>query len=132
MVQGKINRGRHTDHPAGRHSIRINPCPPPQFPHFLQGGFPSCHQTNNIKALKATSALPVTFKIFQLVKRWTDRWNFCISIVLCTDKNCYKITTNPTQKRSQIASSFTLPFSFPSLPFPIPFPLLHPFLLIHR
>jgi len=21
MVQGKINRGRHTDHPAGRHSI---------------------------------------------------------------------------------------------------------------
>jgi len=24
MVQGKINRGRHTDHPAGRHSIRTN------------------------------------------------------------------------------------------------------------
>jgi len=22
-VQGKINRGRHTDHPAGCHSIRI-------------------------------------------------------------------------------------------------------------
>jgi len=22
MVQGKINRGRHTNHPAGRHSIR--------------------------------------------------------------------------------------------------------------
>jgi len=30
MVQGKINRGRHTDHPAGRHSIRTNQCPPPQ------------------------------------------------------------------------------------------------------
>jgi len=29
MVQGKINRGRHTDHPAGRHSIRTNQCPPP-------------------------------------------------------------------------------------------------------
>jgi len=28
MVQGKINRGRHTDHPAGRHSIRTNQCPP--------------------------------------------------------------------------------------------------------
>ena len=26
MVQGKINRGRHTDHPAGRHSIRTNQC----------------------------------------------------------------------------------------------------------
>jgi len=29
MVQGKINRGRHTDHPAGHHSIRTKQCPPP-------------------------------------------------------------------------------------------------------
>jgi len=29
MVQGKINRGRHTDHPAGRHSIWTNQCAPP-------------------------------------------------------------------------------------------------------
>ena len=29
MVQGRINRGRHTDHTAGRHSIRTNQCPPP-------------------------------------------------------------------------------------------------------
>ena len=28
MVQRKINRGRHTDHPAGHHSIRTNQCPP--------------------------------------------------------------------------------------------------------
>jgi len=34
MVQGKINRGRHTDHPAGRHSIRTNQCPPPPSPIF--------------------------------------------------------------------------------------------------
>jgi len=32
MVQGKINRGRHTDHPAGRHSIRTSQCPPPPSP----------------------------------------------------------------------------------------------------
>jgi len=32
MVQGKINRGRHTVHPAGRHSIRTNQCPPPPSP----------------------------------------------------------------------------------------------------
>jgi len=32
-VQGKINRGRHVDHPARRHSIWTNQCPPP----------PSCH-----------------------------------------------------------------------------------------
>jgi len=29
MVQGKINRGRHTDHLAGCHSIWTNQCPPP-------------------------------------------------------------------------------------------------------
>jgi len=33
MVQGKINRGRHTDNPAGRHSIRTNQCPPSPSPH---------------------------------------------------------------------------------------------------
>jgi len=32
MVQGKINRGRHTDHPAGRHSNRTNQRPPPPSP----------------------------------------------------------------------------------------------------
>jgi len=46
MVQGKINRGRHADHPAGRHSIQTNQCPPPPSPHFLQAGCPSCHPTN--------------------------------------------------------------------------------------
>ena len=35
MVQGEINRGRHTDHPAGRHSIRTNQCPPPPSPHYF-------------------------------------------------------------------------------------------------
>ena len=43
MVQGKINRGRHTDHLAGHHSIRTNQCPPPPYP-------------NSVKALKATSS----------------------------------------------------------------------------
>jgi len=44
MVQGTIKRGRHTDHPAGHHSIRTNQCPPPPSPHFLQTGCPSCQQ----------------------------------------------------------------------------------------
>jgi len=35
MVKGKINRGRHTDRPAGRHSMRTNRRPPPSSPHFL-------------------------------------------------------------------------------------------------
>jgi len=34
VVQGKINRGRHRDYPAGRHSIRTNQCPPPTSPFF--------------------------------------------------------------------------------------------------
>ena len=63
MVQGKINRGRHTDHAAGRHSIRTNQCPPPPSPIFLQAGCPSCYPTNSVKALKATSA-------FKLGRRW--------------------------------------------------------------
>ena len=52
MVQGKINRGRRTDYPAGRHSIRTNQCPPPPSRHFLQAGCPSCHTSNSVKALK--------------------------------------------------------------------------------
>jgi len=32
MVQGKINRGRHTDHLARRHSNRTIQCPPPPSP----------------------------------------------------------------------------------------------------
>jgi len=35
MVQGKINRGRQTDHPAGRHSIPTNQCPPPSSTTFF-------------------------------------------------------------------------------------------------
>jgi len=35
MVQGKINWGRHTDHPAGCHSIRTNQCLPPPSPHIF-------------------------------------------------------------------------------------------------
>jgi len=34
MVQGEINRGRHTNHPAGRHSIRTNQRPPPPSSHM--------------------------------------------------------------------------------------------------
>ena len=36
MVQEKINRGRHTDNPAGHHSIRTNQCPPPPSSHFYR------------------------------------------------------------------------------------------------
>jgi len=35
-VQRKINIGRHTNHPAGRHSIRTNQRPPPPSPIFYR------------------------------------------------------------------------------------------------
>jgi len=42
MVQGKINRGRHTDHPAWRHSIQTNQCPGHihHLPHIFTGWMP--------------------------------------------------------------------------------------------
>jgi len=52
--EGKINRGRHTDRLAGRHSIRSNQCPPPPSPYLLQVGCPSCRPTNSVKALKTS------------------------------------------------------------------------------
>jgi len=74
MVQGKINRGRHTDHPAGRHSIRTNQCPPPPS-HFLQAGCPSCRPTNSVKALKAKrgTAAPNFWPVFVVPNGWMDQ-----------------------------------------------------------
>ena len=40
MVQGEINRGRHTGQPAGHHSIQTNQCPPPPSPHSFTGRMP--------------------------------------------------------------------------------------------
>jgi len=46
MVQWEINKGRHTDHPAGHHCIGLTSAP----------DRPSCRPANSVKALKATSA----------------------------------------------------------------------------
>jgi len=57
IMHGETNRGRHTDHPAGHHSIWTNQCPPAPSRHILlQARCPSCCPTNSVKALKATSA----------------------------------------------------------------------------
>ena len=57
-VQGKINRGRHTDYPAGCHSIQTNQCPPPPSPHFFTGQMPflppnqQCQRTEGVRSHK--------------------------------------------------------------------------------
>ena len=52
MVQGKINRGTHADHPAGRHSIQTNQCPPPLSPIF--------YRPDALPATERPDALPAT------------------------------------------------------------------------
>ena len=70
MVQGKINRRRHTDHPAQRNSIRTNQHPPTPSPHFLQAGYNSCHPTNSVKALKVSSFTAIVFCYYAGSHRW--------------------------------------------------------------
>jgi len=53
MVQGKINRGRHTDHPAGRHSSGLTSAHLHHSPIFLQARCASCCPTYSVKALRA-------------------------------------------------------------------------------
>ena len=88
MGQGEINRGRHTDHPAGRHSIRTNQWPPPPSSHFLQARCPSCRPTNSVKALKATSAFGLGRRVL-------------LNGVTCTITVPYKMEDTTTQNKDK-------------------------------
>jgi len=109
VVRAKINRGRHTDHPAGRHSIRTNQCPPPPSPILLQAGFPSCRPSNSVKALKAT--YNITTEKLNLTKKRLLGSFICVRISLCTivahntaqnrvDNFPLTLQTNVTEKES--------------------------------
>jgi len=64
MVQGKINRGRHTDHLARHHSIRTNQCPPPPSPIFYKPvALPAAQPT----ALKATALKAAVHQAVEIV-----------------------------------------------------------------
>ena len=58
MVQGKINRGRHTDHPAGRHSIWTNQCPPPPSPISFAGPMPFLPPNQQCQSTEGTEYFP--------------------------------------------------------------------------
>jgi len=57
MVQGKINRGRHTDHPAGCRSIQTNQCPPAPSPIFFTGRMPFLPPNQQCQSTEGNSNL---------------------------------------------------------------------------
>jgi len=102
LVQGKIKRGRHTDHPAGRHSIQTKHCPPPPSPLFTDP-FP---QIDIIRAVMIVWRVRGKMRSFLCyivcdscaqcnAHTWTDLtvlWNgFCLTgpISLCLDSFLY-------------------------------------------
>jgi len=57
MVPGKINRGKHTDHPARCHSIRTNQCPPSPSPIF--------YKPDALPAAQPTESQFLYFRVYQ-------------------------------------------------------------------
>jgi len=60
MVQGRINIGGHSDHPAGRHSIQANQCPPPQSSHFFTGRMPFLPPNQQCQSIEGNSKSTTT------------------------------------------------------------------------
>jgi len=82
MVQEEINRGRHTDHPAGCHSIWTKQCPL-HHPIFLRVGCPSCRPTNSVKALKANCKFvssPLLRRKYMVTCNEIFSWNWMLPI----------------------------------------------------
>ena len=57
VVQGKINTGRHTDHPAGRHSTRTNQCPPPPTTYCMTVDTAYCSADQSVLDSKLCSRI---------------------------------------------------------------------------
>jgi len=84
MVQGEINKGRHTDHTAGRHSIRTNHCPPPPSSHIFYG-------SDAIPAAQPTVS-----------KHWRHFWTGASGGELLISE----LTSNPSDKQQYKVRSF--------------------------
>jgi len=71
MVQGKINRGRHADHPAGRHSIWTNQCPHPPSPI-------SSHTASSLTKCQGTTQcnVPLGLLYHQLASTWHNQLTY--------------------------------------------------------
>jgi len=89
MMQGKINRGRHTDPPAGRHSIQTNKCPPPLSPHifYRPDALPATQPTASMH-LKASIMNIKAVKYLQIVtniKTGFECYNFSL-FIFCNNR----------------------------------------------
>jgi len=105
MVLRKINRGRHTDHPAGCHSIRTNQCPSPPSPHFLQAGCPSCRPTNSVKALKA-NAITVVINHYSILSKISSVFQPVFAIT-CISQICQHLTLITICPKKRSATCYT-------------------------
>jgi len=78
MVQGKINRGRRTNHPAGHHSIRTKQCPPPSSPHFFTGRMPFLPPNQPCQSTEGNKMCLSDFgeNLWKLETAWNIRGNF--------------------------------------------------------
>ena len=87
MVQGEINRGRHTDHPAGRHSIRTNQCP-----HIFTGRMPflppnqQCQSTEGKEMVRHNQWNSITDKL--RVESLTPTFASCVCRRACASERC--------------------------------------------
>jgi len=113
MAQGKINRGsRHTDHPAGRHSIRTNKCPPPPTPIFFTGRMPFLPPNeqliSNTGIKHPTEQLPLMIKRPNNVKESVLRKDYteCPTTTTSRLSYCYSDAATVQQLRLLI-NSFT-------------------------
>jgi len=74
MVQGKINRGRHTDHQAGRHSIRTNQCPSPPSPILC----PSCRPIEQCQSTEGNEIQYSKYVISNPICIWRHCSNYAV------------------------------------------------------
>jgi len=86
MVQGKINRGRHTDHLAGCHSIQTKQCLPPRTlspPFFYRPDALPAAQPS-VKALQACVIIRLicTSKNFYVCMKCSKKYAKCTTLDL--------------------------------------------------
>jgi len=113
VVQGKINRGRHTDHPAGRHSIRTNQCPPPPSPIFFMGRMPFLPPNQQCQSTEGNCEFGLGRRCYSSPQRCYLHHLRTLVLILTIPRN-FLIVELPVQQLSHagISDWFTTPTNF--------------------